>query len=402
MENSERLHALDAVRALALLLGVFLHAAMSFVPGLGAVGWPIVDHASSAALGALFFAIHTFRMTLFFAVAGYFAHMLFHRQGAKGFWANRAKRVLAPLLVFWPLVLAAIGAALYLASMKSGTPLLAPKPAPGTVLPFPLTHLWFLYVLLGLYILLLAARWLVLALPVQARALPLLIDALVARLCAMPMAPAILALPVALALYAHPHWHAWTGIPTPDNSLLPNAPAVVAFWVALCFGWLLRRQLNGLDQLSRHALLHGLVALALTGACLASVGLTMNNAELSGWHRAGYALGYAVAGWCWAFAIIGAAQRFWSTPSPWRRYLADASYWIYLVHLPLVFVLQAEVADWPAHWAVKFPLVLGIAMLLLLLSYHLLVRSTWLGAWLNGRRHMRKAILGVSRHEGSP
>lgn len=130
------------------------------------------------------------------------------------------------------------------------------------------------------------------------------------------MAPAVLALPVALTLYAHPHWHAWTGIPTPDTSLLPNAPALVAFWVALCFGWLLRRQPQGLDMLSRHALLHVLAALGFTSACLAIVGSTMNSAELSGWRRAGYALSYGVAGWCWTFAIIGAAQSFLSRPSP--------------------------------------------------------------------------------------
>jgi peptidoglycan/LPS O-acetylase OafA/YrhL len=294
------------------------------------------------------------------------------------------------LLVFWPLVLAGIVAAMYLSSAKSGTALPAPKAAPGTILPFPLTHLWFLYVLLGLYIVLLALRSLVLALPVGARGLPVRVDALVARICTLPMAPAVLALPVALALYAHPHWHAWAGIPTPDNSLLPNAPALVAFWVAVCFGWLLRRQPQGLEMLTRHAPLHGLAALGLTSACLAIVGLTMNGAELSGWHRAGYALAYGVAGWCWTFAIIGAAQRFLSRPGPWRRYLADASYWIYLVHLPLVFGLQAQVQDWPLPGALKFLLVFGIAMSLLLLSYHLWVRSTWVGYWLNGRRHLRQ------------
>jgi len=63
----------------------------------------------------------------------------------------------------------------------------------------------------------------------------------------------------------------------------------------------------------------------------------------------------------------------------------------------LVFVLQAEVQDWPLPWAVKFPLVFGIAMLLLLLSYHLLVRSTWVGSWLNGRRYLRQGGAVVQR-----
>jgi len=398
METSERVHALDAVRAFALLLGVALHAAMSFVPGIGSVGWPIVDNSPSAGVGSLFFVIHTFRMTSFFVVAGFFAHMLYHRQGAKGFWLNRAKRVLAPLVVFWPLVLPAIVAAMYLAAVKSGAPLATPKPTAGTVLPFPLAHLWFLYVLLGLYALLLAMRSVLLrALPTQGQRLRSLADAVVARICTTPLASTVLALPVALALYAHPHWYAWVGIPTPDHSLLPNVPALVAFGVALSFGWLLRRQPQALNMMSRHALVYAVAAAILTSACLAMAGLTMSSAELSGWRRAAYALGYGAAGWCWTFAIIGAAQRFLSRPAPWRRYLADASYWIYLVHLPIVFGLQAAMQDWPLHSALKFPLVLGIAMLLLLLSYQGLVRSTWVGAWLNGRRYARQGAVGRHR-----
>ena len=81
---------------------------------------------------------------------------------------------------------------------------------------------------------------------------------------------------------------------------------------------------------------------------------------------------------------MGAAQRFWSHPSARRRYMADASYWIYLVHLPLVFGLQAAVSAWPLHWTLKFPLVCATATLLLLLSYDAAVRSTWVGSWLNG------------------
>ena len=38
MDRNERLHALDAVRAGALLLGIVLHSTMSFMPGLAASG----------------------------------------------------------------------------------------------------------------------------------------------------------------------------------------------------------------------------------------------------------------------------------------------------------------------------------------------------------------------------
>jgi hypothetical protein len=60
---------------------------------------------------------------------------------------------------------------------------------------------------------------------------------------------------------------------------------------------------------------------------------------------------------------------------------------MYLVHLPLVFALQALVMHWPLHWSLKFALVLGLAFVLTLHSYEHLVRRTWLGAMLAGRRH---------------
>jgi ABC-type multidrug transport system ATPase subunit len=57
--------------------------------------------------------------------------------------------------------------------------------------------------------------------------------------------------------------------------------------------------------------------------------------------------------------------------------------------MPLVFFLAAAFAKVPWHWAVKFPLILAITMSVLLASYHFLVRPTWLGEILNGRRYPR-------------
>jgi hypothetical protein len=42
---------------------------------------------------------------------------------------------------------------------------------------------------------------------------------------------------------------------------------------------------------------------------------------------------------------------------------------------------------------VKFPLILGITAAVLLASYHYLVRSTFLGKLLNGRRYPRSLPL---------
>ena len=98
---------------------------------------------------------------------------------------------------------------------------------------------------------------------------------------------------------------------------------------------------------------------------------------------------YAWGGWSWTFALIGVSMRFLSGPSTVRRTMADASYWIYIAHIPLVMALQVAMSrvQWP--WFVEFALVLAVSMALLLASYDLLVRNSVIGAWLNGQRKAR-------------
>ena len=52
------------------------------------------------------------------------------------------------------------------------------------------------------------------------------------------------------------------------------------------------------------------------------------------------------------------------------RYLADASYWVYLCHLPLVGYLQLGLYHLDLPAAVKFALVVAGTAALALLSYH--------------------------------
>ena len=65
---------------------------------------------------------------------------------------------------------------------------------------------------------------------------------------------------------------------------------------------------------------------------------------------------FGVAVWGWVFGLTGAALRFLSNYSATRRYIADASYWIYIAHLPVVAALQVWVGHWTLHWGVKYPL----------------------------------------------
>jgi len=110
--NTERLHALDAARGFVLLLGIVFHATVSFLPAPpGVPVWIVMDNQRSFALAVLFYVTHIFRMTTFFVIAGFFAHMSFHKKGTRAFIRDRLKRIGIPLVVGWPTLFALIVAA---------------------------------------------------------------------------------------------------------------------------------------------------------------------------------------------------------------------------------------------------------------------------------------------------
>ena len=99
-----RRHDLDALRALAMLLGIVLHAALSFAPGL----WLVEDSDQSDLFSLLFLAIHGFRMPVFFLMSGFFTAMLWRRRGLGALVRQRTMRVFLPLVLAWVTIIPAM------------------------------------------------------------------------------------------------------------------------------------------------------------------------------------------------------------------------------------------------------------------------------------------------------
>ncbi|HTU67622.1 MAG TPA: acyltransferase family protein [Steroidobacteraceae bacterium] len=405
MKTDERFHSLDVVRAGALLLGVALHSTMSFWPGMREVRWPISDDATSVVASGSFFVIHIFRMSAFYVIAGFFARLLVKRLGTWGFVKNRLRRIALPFLAAMVVVMPFLFLPFIWGQRQLGIvgpPLIKP-PIPDPQLP-PWGHLWFLYLLLVLYALWTGARLLMHALDRRGTAAALAdrgLHALIAgRLPPLMLAaPLVLAAPTALVLYSTPWWSMWQGIPPPIMGFIPNVPALVAFGTAFGFGWFVHRRPLLLESLAQGWWLNLVWAVALSAVALALIGARpqLGVVALPGHERAVFAAAYNVATWCWVLGLLGAATRFLSAPSRGWRYLADASFFVYLAHLPIVYALQAWMLRWPVPWAVKYLLIVAIAVGVTLAMYHYLVRSTFVGVFLNGRRYPRERSATAAR-----
>lgn len=78
-----------------MLLGIGLHAALSFIPGF----WPVQDSLHNDKFSLFFSAIHGFRMPLFFLISGFFTAMLWRKRGLAALLKHRFKRVFIPCMI---------------------------------------------------------------------------------------------------------------------------------------------------------------------------------------------------------------------------------------------------------------------------------------------------------------
>jgi glucan biosynthesis protein C len=368
-----RFHYLDNLRALAMLSGVLFHAALAYSP-LTHPYVPTADRAQSVAVDVGIWFLHLFRMPLFFLVAGFFAAMLVEKRGLGGFFRNRLKRIALPLLIFWPLVHAVLSYTTLraAATVQHPSPLLAlirqflqkqglPEQLPGT------DHLWFLYYLLFFYVLIWSAR------SFELGKLAKLVRGLGPGwlLGTLP-----LLLVPALACVTAPN-------PAPE-SFLPQFWAFGFYGPFFAFGYLLFGHEAMIERLRPIA--PGLLAasLVLYGAFWFVLHSQRPTAQDPSASVLGAALEAYISVWMTCVCLI-AGKSLLNRSNALLRYLSDASYWTYIVHLPILFAIQYRLMDLESPWAIKFAISVLATCGLCLLSYQALVRSTFLGALLSAR-----------------
>ena len=375
MQDHDRFHYMDNLRALAMLAGVVFHAALAYSPLMHPV-WPLADTGQAKAVDVVAWFFHLFRMPLFFVVAGFFAALLVARRGIGGLFRNRCLRVLLPLMLFLPLVLISMQwlTSNAVANVVHPSPVLAWLRTwidqHSTMPSMPSwSHLWFLFYLLLFTVLV----WVGSAFNLQR---------IGDRIMALPPTALVLLLPLPLAMSL-----AGTTVPWPaPEFLLPSLWALVFFGLYFALGYQLFRRPATIDHMN------ALAPVLLLGALVASAALFVTTEGFIAARAASplqhvlHALLEAAAGLWMTLWCLLAGKRWLDKKRATMRWLADASYWVYLVHLPLLFAIQYRLLDVPLHWTAKFTVSVLTTFALSLVSYQLLVRHTMVGTLLNGHR----------------
>jgi glucan biosynthesis protein C len=380
-----RLAGIDALRGGAMLLGVFIHAAISYIPSnLAELIWGIREETTSPVLAALFWWIHTFRLPLFFLIAGFFSVLVYDTKGPRAFLAHRLRRLVVPLVVGIAVLLPLTYLYFWSCGVVNGRVSDAEiesfeiEPQVQARLFGPM-HLWFLEDLLILSLIAWAA-WRLRdglsgnkspAARAQAADWPAWVSAL---------APLALAVPAALIV-----WTSCAPVIAHRNSFVPDVGRLVYYGLFFACGAAVHRYRAVLPQVFAWPSLH----LALS--VVAAVGLlwllpTQFTGQADAASRLAFASCAALVAWLSVFGLMGFALRSFHGRHPTVHYLADASYWIYLFHMPLVCLMQLNLFGLPLGPELKCCIVIGTAVALGLATYQTMVRYTVIGAYLHGPR----------------
>lgn len=377
--KTERIHSLDSLRAIMMLLGLVIHSAITYGLYEG-YHWPIKDPVSTGFfMDYIVFFIHAFRMPIFFVVAGFFGAMLFFERGHKRMLKNRIDRILYPFIVFIIILAPTIKfAASYATSVfENGKDPLSsavePFKALGGWIPESTSHLWFLYYLLMITI----ASYFLGLLFNQFKGFTDLTTKAFNWVLQRPIVKLTIfsSLTVVLLTFMGSSWVATS------TDWVPDFNTFIFYFFFYFIGWILFKSKHLLDTFMQYDLAFTILAI-ISFTALFIYRTSLNELQIT--------IVNSLIVWLFIFGITGLFIRYGSQHSHLMRYNSDASYWIYLLHLTFTILLPAFIVDWNIPAFAKFLFVFLVTSGICLVTYHYLVRSTFIGKFLNGRKYPLK------------
>ena len=405
-ESKPRYHAIDALRGMAMFLVISLHAALGYIErDIPSVLWCVRDSPTLPVFDWFCWWCMSVSNPLYFTIAGFFAVHLYDSRGLRGFATNRARRVLGPFLVG----LVTVGPAC-IVSWSYGW-LVTGRCNLGQILRLRFKdpeikselwgpgHLWFLEYLLLMLLAYGLVRWWS-----DGRGPTRLPHAEVVPRRVAPDRPggcSVLAVPTTALLWISRQRLGIDAVLDRHNSFFPDPVKFLhhaAFFVVGAGLYQMRHEL--LPRLARV----GPAYLALAAPIFVGRAYLLGRdwiTPLQGPPALALAVLGAFFGWLIVLGLIGLFLRLFRQSHPRISYLADSSYWIYLVHMPVIGFLQVDLYRIPGYALWKFPIVWTITLAVGFSSYQTLVRHTAIGVWLHGTRE-RPGALGVDRRTTGP
>ena len=386
--DDRRYYGLDALRGGMMMLGIVLHGATFYLVSPPATMPIPTDRNNAFIFDLLFHFIHSFRMPTFFVLAGFFTALLIEKRGLWGTYKNRGARVLAPLLASLVTVLPLAGLFMldFMLSVRFGVHDVFPDAAlirklgnelrdAGVPLDQPaLGHLWFLYYLCFFYLMIPLCQFL------ARRSLS--IEPGLQKLLVSPAALVPLGVYTAATLWPFRGAQVHEGF----IFLTPHVPSLIYYGSFFVFGYIFHVHRDCLHGFVRYLPLYAALALMLFPLSLYMTYLENSAVDPAIGNHIGAVIVHGLCTWALVYLFIGSALRFFDFESPWILYISQSSYWVFLVHLPIICLAGWWMVQYDLPAGIKFLFVTTFTTVICFVTYHYWVQRTWVSVFLNGRR----------------
>ncbi len=377
MKDSGRMYGLDALRGVAMTLGIFLHGSIAYKQGYHYGNWIFDKESSAWFFDWLYWWINSFRMQTFFLLAGFFARVLINKTGLVEFSMNRLKRIGLVLLISYftilPLTLAPYLLVVDFSGSDGWQQLLDFLGRFYTLRAHSgFMHLWFLQHLLVYYGIFISTLYIFNKLNTKLIERPARIGLKLNAFSFLLISTGLLGI---LSLFFKTSLPSiWTGFIIP----IPQLAYYLFFFV---LGWLLENRRELFSSFTGTY-----KSFVVAGTCLNFVVLFFLNSELKVLPVVGLKFLFALQTMLLIVGFIGLFNAKFMSPKPFWKYVADAAYWVYLIHMPIVLTTQLLLLNSPVPGLLRFPIVILTALVISFGTYHLFIRYTWVGTLLNGAR----------------
>lgn len=377
--KTERIHSLDSLRAIMMLLGLVLHSAITYGVIDYGDAWllkdPVTTHISNDYIQGL---IHAFRMQIFFVVAGFFGAMLFYERQPIKMIKNRVSRIVLPFIVFvvllWPTIVFTFSYTqlLFSGSDTAFETTLSYFSNPLIFIPQVTFHLWFLYYLALITFTLVGLGLIFKKLPIVSSRISLAFNWVIQK--------TILRILIFSIITSVIYFLMGTYQVATSSSFIPDFNTFTYYMFFYLAGWVLFKSKHLLESMMQYDWISTILAMIL---------FSFHFFMYDSFNYTSHILLKSIMVWLFIFGITGLFIRYGSNHSSRMRYISDSSYWVYLVHLSFTAIIPSFIVDWPLPATIKFLIVLISTGIICFVSYHYLVRGTFIGKFLNGRKYSK-------------
>jgi len=371
----QRIYFLDNLRALAILIVVFAHGLIPYTyADVQIHHFFFRNHFRYHFIDDIGYSVHFFTMPVFFLLAGFFTRASLLRHPLAEFINEKVLRLALPIVIGWIFFLPMHGTlyianflillqhnlhapvyellnasqiywATFIETLKNGDFFLS---------FFNNEHLWFLEYLLifsGLSIFIFKY------------------DGVFKKLSNIIFS--YYKLPAILLLTLFFMTSTATIVVMPLFSTIPTAQSLLVYGFFFFYGWYLQQQPSVMEHLKSQTFRYTLSSfVSIFAYCIALHYSTpnTNNSLIS--------ITHAFALFTTLNAIIALFYRFFNAANKILRYISDASFWLYLMHIPVILILEVFFVDHTKSPLIEYVFTMGWTYFIFFMTYELLVKRT--------------------------